>query len=254
MQSCTPMQPGTTSGTQQSSGGGGKKEGLLRLARTSAEAGDYATAADLYRRALPSMPEDSNLRIELAKALLAQGNYREARQALEDAQKLDPQNVEALRLMAITFLHLSNPDKSVAYFDKALKLKPDDARIYAGKGAALDYAGKHEQARETYAEGLKHTPANADILTNLGMSLILSGQYDEAIATLLPVTESMSATPKARQNLALAYGLKGDKEKAYQLGLEDLEKEKVEENLKFYESLQGEAASPLPIAPAPVKE
>jgi Tfp pilus assembly protein PilF len=58
----------------------GRHEVLVALAKVMALDGDYADAADLYRRALGLKPDDAAIRINLGKCLLEMGE-REAGEA-----------------------------------------------------------------------------------------------------------------------------------------------------------------------------
>jgi Tfp pilus assembly protein PilF len=58
----------------------GRHDTLVALARVMALDGEYAAAADLYRRALGLQPDDAAMRVSLGKCLLEMGE-REAGEA-----------------------------------------------------------------------------------------------------------------------------------------------------------------------------
>ncbi|MCC7260765.1 MAG: tetratricopeptide repeat protein [Alphaproteobacteria bacterium] len=258
---CAPAQlppaQGTTAG-----GVASKKESVVRIARASAAAGDLGTAVNLYRQALAQDGNDLPLRMELASVLMKAGQAREARDILEEAETQAPDNPDILENLAEAYIYVGNSDEAVKLAESAMKKAPR-AKLFGIKGVALDMQDEHDAAQEAYREGLKQFPKDDMLQTNLGMSLILQGHYDEAIKVLLEVAEGRTSFPKARQNLALAYGLKGQWDKAYALGLQDLTKEQAKENIEFYKQfVLGDSTRTLPVSstelpsatPSPVEE
>lgn len=244
---CAPAQmsptPGATAG-----GIASKKESVVRIARASAAAGDLGTAVSLYRQALAQDESDLSLRMELASMLMKAGQAREARDILEEAEKQAPDNPDIIENLAEAYIYVGNSDEAVKLAESMIAKAPR-AKLFGIKGVALDMQDEHEAAQEAYREGLKQFPKDDMLQTNLGMSLILQGHYDEAIKVLLEVAEGRSTFPKARQNLALAYGLKGQWDKAYALGLQDLTKDQAKENIEFYKQfVLGDSTRTLPVS------
>jgi predicted Zn-dependent protease len=78
----------------------GRHDAVVALARVTALDGDFAAAADLYRRALQLRPEDAVSRIDLAKCLLEIGE----REAGEAALRTATRGATQLAGLAITAL------------------------------------------------------------------------------------------------------------------------------------------------------
>lgn len=222
-----------------------KAASLMRIARASLEAGDVASAADLYLQATRQENAPAEAYERLLDSYIALGKINEARDVMKTAADKHPDNADFRNRQIGLELRTDTPTRALPLVEHAIAKFPQDARFYNLKGVALDKIGKHTDAQEAYAQGLARSVSHAGIRTNLGMSYILSGDYAEAIRVLKAVVDEGSDTAQTRQNLALAYGLSGDREAASQWGLQDLSSSEVKENLHFYEYLAEHGFSPV---------
>lgn len=91
--------------------------------------GDYATAAELYQKALESDPDNAQLHFNLGNALANMGRTEEATQAYENFKSLteDPQDL-ALADYNIGKLYSDKDElnKAAEYFRNSLRNNPDD--------------------------------------------------------------------------------------------------------------------------------
>src|SRR5207248_7750890 len=115
---------------------------------------------------------------------------------------------------------------------------PNDPKLLQLIGVADDLMGQHGEAQARYRRGLELAPGDPVLSLNLALSLALTGNYDEAIARLGPIAAAPISSPRERQTRALIYGLKGDRQRAAQLGLLDLDPAAVQHNLAYYEPLR----------------
>ena len=80
-----------------------RRDAVIALARVLALDGDFAAAADLYRLALQSRPEDAERRIELGKCLLELGRRDEAEAMLRATARGDALSAgPAIKALAAT--------------------------------------------------------------------------------------------------------------------------------------------------------
>jgi TolB-like protein/Flp pilus assembly protein TadD len=133
--------------------------GLLLLALPliySMERQKYQQAGDLIQRALTIEPDNS-----MAVTLLAywhlwhvgQGWTTDAAKTLATietlcvrAMKLDPENSEAMGIYAHSLAWKREFDQAVQYFDRALRLNPNLASVWALSAATYCYIGEPEEA------------------------------------------------------------------------------------------------------------
>lgn len=206
----------------------------LRLARAARDVGDFASAADLYKRVLAAKPDDSAVMAELGTTQLEMGALYDGIDTFNKISPSDPAYLDAQIGLERAQLMLSNPDKALEYADKAVAIAPKNARALVGRGVALDMLGRHAEAQEQYRAALAQVPHDMGATSNLALSLAVTGQYDEGIRLLTPLARAPNATSRIRQNLALIYGLKGDDAAARALNRVDLDEQMTEKNLLFY--------------------
>jgi tetratricopeptide (TPR) repeat protein len=74
--------------------------------------------------------------------------------------------------------------KALEYWNKALKINPEQANVY--KSMALSYMkkGKFDDAISQFRKALEIQPELADVYVNIGHSLMMSGRPNEAIEAL----------------------------------------------------------------------
>jgi tetratricopeptide (TPR) repeat protein len=71
--------------------------------------------------------------------------------------------------------------EAIRWYDKAIKIDPNDASAWTNKGLALDKIGKHKGAIECFDKALQVDPNNPYAWTNKGYVLHGLGKYKEAI-------------------------------------------------------------------------
>jgi len=224
-------------GATTASAHAGQVEAVMRVAARTAESGDWATAASLYRRAHALDTTRLAPLLGLGDSLARLGAQDEAAQAYRAALALAPEDVTALRGLGNALVALDEPTLAIPHLERALD-RADDPRLYKSLGVAYDMQGDHAAAQAYYRTGLNVAPGDVGLLNNLGLSLALSGDHREAISLLERVVATPTAGSRQRQNLALAYGLAGHMEEAAQVARRDLDEQAVRNNLAYYETLR----------------
>jgi type IV pilus assembly protein PilF len=118
---------------------------IVMLAAGSALAGWSVQAA-----AAMSPAADANLR--LGVAYLQQGNLSTAKDKLERAQSLAPNNVEILTALALLYGRLGDPDKAESQFKAALRLAPKDPELANNYGVYLCDHGRQEEGVKRFEQ------------------------------------------------------------------------------------------------------
>ncbi|MHA1113028.1 MAG: tetratricopeptide repeat protein [Alphaproteobacteria bacterium] len=224
-------------GASTTSAHAGKIDAVLRVAARTAEAGDWATTASLYRRAHTLDTTRLAPLLGLGEALSRLNAQDEAADSYRAALALAPDDVAALRGLGNALVALDEPILAIPHLERALD-RTEDARLYKSLGVAYDMTGDHNAAQAYYRTGLQSAPGDLGLLNNLGLSLALSGGHSEAIAILERTAAAPTAGMRQRQNLALAYGLAGHMEDAARVARRDLDEEAVRNNLAYYETLR----------------
>ncbi len=103
---------------------------------------------------------------------------------LNEALRLAPENVEALRERGLAYVELGQLDRALADFDAALKLAPEHIPTYIAKALVLSKQEKYEAALAVLAEARKIEPQSAELWVQQARIHVLQKKFDEAIRDL----------------------------------------------------------------------
>jgi len=123
----------------------GQVSGIAR-AREAMHAGDFATAAELYRRQLRKQPNSADLLAHLGVAEVYLGDVEGGRKKLLKAQRIAPKDAEVLRQIAMSYWMQGRLDDAIRYLDKALAQKRGDPSLLGSKADMYFFKGEYERA------------------------------------------------------------------------------------------------------------
>jgi tetratricopeptide (TPR) repeat protein len=98
-------------------------------------------------------------------------------------------------------INLKRYEEALAACEQAIRLDPNDARAYTGKGLALRNLKRHEEALVAYDQAIRLDPTNTDAYTGKGLALGNLKRHEEALAAF---DQALRLDP----NDARAYGNK----------------------------------------------
>ncbi|NQU76046.1 MAG: tetratricopeptide repeat protein [Planctomycetes bacterium] len=196
----------------------------LRLAATIQQAsGHYLTAKKTMGRLLTLAPDDAevrlvNVRVEgrgcLAREVMGRRRFERAQNDLQHVLTIDPDNLEALSLLASVQAARHRYADSAAVLDKLRTLKSGDVEIVFRYAVALRKSGRSQAAADVLAgiaaksDTLHHRLLYVTALTEIG-------RFDQAVDVLTKWIAERAETSRPYQ-LALAhvYAKAGNAEKA----------------------------------------
>ena len=202
---------------------------LVRLADGLRERGELTTAIALYQRAAANSDDAKEL-VLLGRALSEVGAHERAAGAFRRALSRSPEHPDALLGLGTSYLSLGHVDKSIQYLERLVEQgEGADPVRYAALGAALDIAGRHEQAIATFNAGLEAIPGDLDLKSNLALSYALYDRHVEAISLMIEVTDALDAGRSHQRNLVLILALAGQDRDAVASGLRWLGESETQE-------------------------
>jgi adenylate cyclase len=88
--------------------------------------------------------------------------------------------------LAITYMFIREPDKSLAEAQKAVSLNPNSAQAYHALGWSLNFVGRSQEALPHLQKSLRLNPipTKSNVFEALATSYMKLGRYEEAIAPL----------------------------------------------------------------------
>jgi len=200
--------------------------------------GRYDLAALEYQRILSSDPQNLELKLMLAEALIGDNNFDEGRQIYQQLLLTDRHNAKYIAQIGRIELLRGNYVEASFQLEKAIKEDPSDRSFYGPLGEAFDGASNYQKALDNYKIAIQHEESRlaqsrrrmaadfevgrvqADLnnyLTKSAKLHELLGNYPEAIKTYNKLIEIDPANAEAHYGLGTASmraGLVYDAEKA----------------------------------------
>ncbi len=136
-------------------------DGFRALALLEVEEGNLKAAGGAYDRALRLAPEDASLWVEIARLRYRGGEHLLAIDAANHAVRLDSENVSALELKGQLVRDRLGLGPSLAWFERAHELAPDDISILGEYAATAGDLGQAKKMLELTRRMLELDPDNA---------------------------------------------------------------------------------------------
>lgn len=143
--------------------------------------------------------------IEIAQLLFRQNKYQETIDACNQILTTDNNSIEAIKLIAKSFLATRKIDDARLYLNKAVKIKPNDYESIKDLGNSYQAVGDINNAKKYYQKAIEVNPVYGPALTNLGSIELNTGNKQEALSLLIKATESNPQLAPAWVNLANGY-------------------------------------------------
>ena len=171
-------------------------QGLYRRALESESHGEPAEAVRLLRDSITANPNDPELRWELARVLLDQGDTTAALKELRYLVKYFPDDSRAYMSLARTLLERGRADDAARLADLAIDLDSRCTEALLLRGQIAEVRGDLDLARETYHRVLLELPEDADVRLRLGRIEIEDGDPRIAAAMLRETLADVPLTPE----------------------------------------------------------
>jgi tetratricopeptide (TPR) repeat protein len=141
-----------------------------RLGIAALERGDLTEAEKRLEDAVRLNKNDINHRRYYAEALWQQGKHQEALQQLDEAVKRGGQNSDSLYIsLAEKYLVLQDYTTAYRYADEAVRLNPQDARCWTLRGRAKRLQASHQAGYTEHSTEMFHQ-ARGDYLRAVSLS------------------------------------------------------------------------------------
>jgi tetratricopeptide (TPR) repeat protein len=206
----------------------------LRLAEFAAHRNDYAVSERLFAALRGEAPTDATVCVSLARVHLLQGKFEAARDLLAPLVRQQPQNADALAILAAACASLDLPDDARRFASRALAIAPSHPiaqsiikrtglasgavpsrapATHLEKAEALFSARRLPEALVEYQRAIADAPDNASAYLGAGDAHYFMGKPHLAAAFF---EESVAIAPRAPTLFFLgnAYAKCGDLDKA----------------------------------------
>ena len=211
----------------------GGESGIYKLARQAAlaaeEEGGHEETIELAILSMTTQVENS---VTDAQAAMKVARYDEALKQIEQAMRLKPNEVRLYLLRGHVFRKQRKLKEAIADYEMAVKLHPEDPRARSFLGSMQRMAGDLSGARENLTYALKLNAHNVEARISLGKIFEKAKAWTAAQREYEKCIELVPADERGYVALAVLLKTRGQKDKAQTL----LEKA-LEINPSFAETL-----------------
>jgi tetratricopeptide (TPR) repeat protein len=109
------------------------------------------------------------------------GKYQEAVKRYQEVLNSNPDNVQAIYELALTYSAMNQHKKSLEAGMRAMKYRWSElSKVYLLVGTELDYLGKQSDAIDLYEDAIKRYPNDYLLYYNLGITRLSRDEIEEA--------------------------------------------------------------------------
>jgi len=191
-------------------------------------------AIDSYKKALDLAPNSTVIMERLAETRAKAQQLREAVEEARTVLKLDPDNVDAHRLLARIYVRTlgdqgasdsqkENLAKAIEEFQAILRIQPDDTYSSLWLARLYRFENRHNDAEKVLRDVLRRDLGNGPALEQLSQLLIDEGRSQEAVK-ILSDAAGTSSSPEVYDLLGDAYAQAKDypkSEEAYRKAVDE---------------------------------
>lgn len=154
--------------------------------------GQPAPALASYQNLVKQFPDVSQLWIEMGQAAAASLDFTLADQASQRAAELASTDAQMLVSIGQQYQHLGRPDKSCAFFERAVAADPASAQARLNLAEWYERHWQIDRAWDSVQACLSHHPKNSHALYFQAFLLYRKGHDSEAEAALREMVKSPS--------------------------------------------------------------
>lgn len=171
-------------------------------------------------------PRHAGARKLLGSVLLDEGDTLAALSALEEANRLAPNDPELLSLIAAAYTKRRQYQTATAYLEQAVKLSGGAPTMHAAMGLGLLQQGRIDVGIEHLERAAGKAPPSTQASVALTVAYLKRGQTRKAIDVAEQLAKQEPRNPVAQNLLGMARGAAGDRKGARQAYERALELEK----------------------------
>jgi tetratricopeptide (TPR) repeat protein len=160
---------------------------------------------DLYEHMVRTSPSSATPQLNLGGAYLDLGRYREARDPLEQAIRLNPNYGVAYTALGRIYEAEGKPEEAMILFRGGLAAAPSDFRTVEGLADALLRRGNTEEAVPLLERIVQSDPYFSPGQRALGVAYLKRGDRVRALAQFEQARNLLPEAIGLRYNLALLY-------------------------------------------------
>ncbi|MFI5380236.1 MAG: tetratricopeptide repeat protein [Tepidisphaerales bacterium] len=177
---------------------------LYGLAKQQFEGGNLAEARKSLDEAIRLQSDNVSIRILSARLSIEQGKLESAVKELDNVRAIDPNNAEADYLMGVIYQRWQKPENALKWYVQASEKNPAELAYVLARAETLISQNRNDEALEYLQEKLTYFENASPIRDLVGQLLLWSGKLQEAVTMFREASVLMPDDDQVREHLALA--------------------------------------------------
>ncbi len=141
----------------------------------------------------------------LGAAFRYKGHIQKALKSFENAQRLDPNNLDAIYNLGVLYLEKGEYEKAIAKFQETIKGDADDSAAYSNIGISLAKQNRIDEALVYYEKAMVIDPDDVGTMVNIGAAYIQKQQFIKALKVLQQAKSMDKTFAPAYNHLGAVY-------------------------------------------------
>jgi tetratricopeptide (TPR) repeat protein len=184
-----------------------KTDALLYRGKCLVNLVQFNEAADVLKTYLASHPQSNDAFYLLAYVRFRQDKPKESLALSTDAAKLKTPTAEDLKIVALDYVLLNDYADAGHYLEEALKMDPENIEVRYHLGRVRYQQNLFDQATAAFEEVLKRDSRNVKAEANLGLCLEGLNQMEPALAAYRKAIEWDKSSPVHNEQPYLNLGI-----------------------------------------------
>ena len=175
---------------------------LKELAAAATSSGKLLQAKEALEKAIVLAPQDAVALADLGNVYLLQDRADEAQSVLARALRLDPEMPRANNTMGLAALKKGDTTEAEKYFRAAIRIQPDLAEAQNNLGNLLAERQAYAEAGYHFEQAIRSNPNYVEAHHSYGMVLVLRHSYTKAVTELQTTVRLSPGLAQAHTDLA----------------------------------------------------
>lgn len=175
---------------------------------------NYAGSIEFFAKAVQIEPGCSGCKFNLGRAFLQTEKFDDAIKIFNELTVSDSNRADVYASLGEVYNLKGLYEDSLPYFQKALKLNPNDPVTLTNYAVSLTMLEKHKDALEKLDKAVKIQPVFAEAYSNRGYTLFLLGRHKDALESLQKAEKLNPNIAQIHNNLGVVLDELGKKKEA----------------------------------------
>jgi len=192
-----------------------------------------------YDKALRLDHNQPGIHYKMGRLFLEKGMAEEAQNEFLEVLKVNPQHAQAFEGRGWVFFKTGDLERAEKNLQQAIALEDTLWQAHHLLGIIYDRQKNYEKAIQQYKKAISVNPNTAMLFNNLGMCLLSKGDYNEAIKFFLEALKLEASNDRVQNNLGLTLCKLGRYEEALEVFKKNGDEAAAYNNLGYVFMIEG---------------